>query len=154
MAFSAGQGESVTTSSDAEGIFGALCVYAVEALLIYAAIRNRNGTYSLIATVCAFPLGCFLLLWCAFVGLFAVWSAIHGRFEAQAILAFFAMTGGLYSFKYVAVYAHEARVRDVWRQPPECRTCGYNLTGNRSGICPECGTKIEFALLAGDETND
>lgn len=21
-----------------------------------------------------------------------------------------------------------------------CRTCGYNLTGNVSGICPECGT--------------
>ncbi|UCC29747.1 MAG: hypothetical protein JSU86_16270 [Phycisphaerales bacterium] len=23
-----------------------------------------------------------------------------------------------------------------------CRRCGYNLTGNVSGICPECGTKI------------
>lgn len=23
-----------------------------------------------------------------------------------------------------------------------CRQCGYNLTGNVSGICPECGTKI------------
>ena len=22
-----------------------------------------------------------------------------------------------------------------------CRTCGYNLTGNVSGTCPECGTK-------------
>ena len=22
-----------------------------------------------------------------------------------------------------------------------CRTCGYNLTGNTSGICPECGTQ-------------
>lgn len=25
---------------------------------------------------------------------------------------------------------------------PECRQCGYNLTGNASGICPECGEKI------------
>ena len=24
-----------------------------------------------------------------------------------------------------------------------CAHCGYNLTGNVSGICPECGTKIE-----------
>ena len=24
-----------------------------------------------------------------------------------------------------------------------CRTCGYDLTGNTSGICPECGTAIE-----------
>jgi len=25
---------------------------------------------------------------------------------------------------------------------PECIRCGYNLTGNISGICPECGEKI------------
>ena len=23
-----------------------------------------------------------------------------------------------------------------------CSVCGYNLTGNASGVCPECGTKI------------
>ena len=23
-----------------------------------------------------------------------------------------------------------------------CRNCGYNLTGNTSGVCPECGTEI------------
>lgn len=28
------------------------------------------------------------------------------------------------------------------RPPIECMTCGYNLTGNVSGICPECGTAI------------
>lgn len=33
-----------------------------------------------------------------------------------------------------------------WRaaHPPDgglmCATCGYDLTGNRSGVCPECGT--------------
>jgi len=26
--------------------------------------------------------------------------------------------------------------------PYACTTCGYNLTGNVSGICPECGTPI------------
>ena len=26
---------------------------------------------------------------------------------------------------------------------PICVPCGYNLTGNVSGVCPECGTKIE-----------
>lgn len=26
--------------------------------------------------------------------------------------------------------------------PPHCRTCGYNLTGNISGVCPECGERI------------
>lgn len=27
-------------------------------------------------------------------------------------------------------------------RPGHCRQCGYNLTGNSSGICPECGAKI------------
>ena len=26
--------------------------------------------------------------------------------------------------------------------PNACKECGYNLTGNVSGICPECGTPI------------
>ncbi len=26
--------------------------------------------------------------------------------------------------------------------PGHCHICGYNLTGNVSGVCPECGTKI------------
>jgi len=24
-----------------------------------------------------------------------------------------------------------------------CKSCGYNLTGNTSGVCPECGTTIK-----------
>ena len=24
-----------------------------------------------------------------------------------------------------------------------CRSCGYSLTGNTSGVCPECGTPVE-----------
>ena len=33
--------------------------------------------------------------------------------------------------------------RDRRRIPPgHCQKCGYNLTGNVSGICPECGAKI------------
>ncbi len=45
-----------------------------------------------------------------------------------------------------------ARTAVIWRKhahkPPfdprgiRCTTCGYNLTGNVSGICPECGTPI------------
>jgi hypothetical protein len=26
---------------------------------------------------------------------------------------------------------------------PVCSECGYNLTGNVSGVCPECGTRME-----------
>jgi hypothetical protein len=28
------------------------------------------------------------------------------------------------------------------RSPGHCRKCGYNLTGNVSGRCPECGTMV------------
>ena len=28
------------------------------------------------------------------------------------------------------------------KRTEECETCGYNLTGNVSGVCPECGSKI------------
>lgn len=28
------------------------------------------------------------------------------------------------------------------RLPGECRRCGYDLTGNASGVCPECGAPI------------
>ena len=28
------------------------------------------------------------------------------------------------------------------RREGHCQSCNYNLTGNVSGICPECGTKI------------
>jgi hypothetical protein len=29
-----------------------------------------------------------------------------------------------------------------------CRSCGYNLTGNVSGVCPECGKPIEKVVQA------
>jgi hypothetical protein len=31
------------------------------------------------------------------------------------------------------------------RRPGECRRCGYDLTGNTSGTCPECGTPVPKA---------
>jgi hypothetical protein len=32
---------------------------------------------------------------------------------------------------------------------PRCPVCQYNLTGNLSGICPECGTPVAAGLAAG-----
>jgi hypothetical protein len=32
--------------------------------------------------------------------------------------------------------------RDRRIPPGHCQKCGYNLTGNVSGICPECGERI------------
>ncbi len=41
---------------------------------------------------------------------------------------------------------HRAFV-ESWRQRRRmlhfCEYCGYDLSGNISGVCPECGTRIE-----------
>ena len=34
--------------------------------------------------------------------------------------------------------------------PKRCDRCGYNLTGNVSGTCPECGTAVEAGAVAED----
>jgi hypothetical protein len=37
-------------------------------------------------------------------------------------------------------YRHRSSVR---RHPPgHCKKCGYDLTGNESGRCPECGQPL------------
>jgi hypothetical protein len=33
--------------------------------------------------------------------------------------------------------------RDRRIPPGHCQNCGYNLTGNVSGICPECGERVD-----------
>lgn len=39
------------------------------------------------------------------------------------------------------IFARDRR----WIPPGHCKTCGYILTGNVSGICSECGTEIVTA---------
>ena len=42
-----------------------------------------------------------------------------------------------------------ARARAAGRSAHLCRRCGYNLTGNVSGVCPECGTARRAAAGTG-----
>lgn len=41
-----------------------------------------------------------------------------------------------------AVFARRVWRARVLRRPDHCRTCGYNLTGNVSGRCPEYGAAV------------
>ncbi len=41
-------------------------------------------------------------------------------------------------------FVHE-RLVGARRRRNHCLACDYNLTGNVSGVCPECGTPIEEA---------
>jgi len=41
--------------------------------------------------------------------------------------------------------------RDRRRIPPgHCRNCGYDLTGNVSGVCPECGMALSSERPGGE----
>ena len=33
--------------------------------------------------------------------------------------------------------------RSQYPSPGHCQNCGYDLTGNVSGVCPECGTTVK-----------
>jgi hypothetical protein len=40
------------------------------------------------------------------------------------------------------VYMHLHKLSKSRAEHRHCRSCGYNLTGNTSGVCPECGTTV------------
>lgn len=37
------------------------------------------------------------------------------------------------------------KIDSKWIEPYRCRQCRYDLTGNMSGVCPECGMSIDGA---------
>ena len=58
---------------------------------------------------------------------------------------FHVVLGGLQYYivtKAILSWAQRRRIR-----PGHCLKCGYNLTGNVSGVCPECGERIRSAIL-------
>ena len=48
-------------------------------------------------------------------------------------------------------HVHRTETRRVRRRLGLCRDCGYNLTGNESGVCPECGTAVVQGIQPKDE---
>jgi hypothetical protein len=50
-------------------------------------------------------------------------------------------------FLFFAIPTGVLWYRDRRRIPAgHCRKCGYNLTGNLGGVCPECGEKVMAAV--------
>jgi len=68
------------------------------------------------------------------------WDARRGRL----ILRFPAWVPPMALGAYPAIaFARGPVRRRRRRQKGFCVRCGYNLTGNVSGVCPECGAKLE-----------
>lgn len=40
-----------------------------------------------------------------------------------------------------------ARRRELRHEQGDCSVCGYSLTGNISGVCPECGSSFDPAVI-------
>lgn len=59
---------------------------------------------------------------------------IHASLPLMVLVVFFAL--------YPIVWFIHERWTRTWRAIHYCRKCSYDLTGNISGRCPECGTPI------------
>src|SRR5256885_1825357 len=96
----------------------------------------------IVAGLCAFVLGA------AFAGALAVAAARvvpDARALSQArgpfplvVLGLAMLCGGGLGAWWIA--ADPERRREAWAEQDQCLACGYFLTGNLSGVCPECGT--------------
>ena len=118
---------------------------------------RRTGTAAWVGTVIAllsFPLFLvalpFLLDWLS-------WEILDHDLITYCVLGFGiaedVTTAFLIAFIVILSYLASRLLyvcmlyRRVLDDTPRCDYCGYNLTGNRSGRCPECGTPFDEQLL-------
>jgi hypothetical protein len=93
------------------------------------------------------------------IGVYTTWLAVDSVGPAVSTARANGWAAGAWMFGWTGVYAvagptllyYAARVgRLCWRMyaptapfpPGHCRRCGYDLAGNVSGACPECGAVV------------
>ncbi len=96
-------------------------------------------------------LGCFLgglgqllmPVWFVLLGIAMLKVAFHSLDAPHALYAL-NMTLLLTAAYAIFIVGDVLRIRKALNKPPpgHCEMCGYDLTGNVSGICSECGTPI------------
>jgi hypothetical protein len=58
-------------------------------------------------------------------------------------VVYFALLGLLPQMVSISMFAFLTRLKSLTEgSQAGCRKCGYDLTGNISGTCPECGERI------------
>lgn len=113
-------------------------LYVGYALLIRWGNRRNKGakTLAFLALVHFGSLGIVACVW------LDKWETeyLQKSFREAPIVTAFFFTPFLFAILlgvYTALKPH-----DPQDGVPRCRTCSYNLTGNISGICPECGEQV------------
>lgn len=87
---------------------------------------------------------CYVLLWTGGSGLVALliyWLAPGPSFAFVVFLSPLIMLSLFCGWLALNMWWKENRPVP----PGHCRNCSYNLTGNTSGVCPECGTEVGSA---------
>ncbi len=100
---------------------------------IQVSVTRRAFTWQSLAHLFLFPLVC----------LFA--TGFQSRLQELSgiwIMMYPAAVGIMVILGAICILVAKA-VRRGSENPVLCRTCEYNLYGNTSGICPECGTSAE-----------
>jgi len=79
-------------------------------------------------------------------GLFVLWdklvASIPSNWSLVLIFMLYLIGFGLAIWYTRRDIRRRLRTQLAKKGIPVCIPCGYNLTGNESGVCPECGTEI------------
>jgi rubrerythrin len=83
-----------------------------------------------------------------FLALFRIFLVAVVRVFGQAILeqvltALDSATDWVRRLLFLKISGPRTWQRNLRTKRGQCLACGYSLAGNRSGICPECGTASE-----------
>jgi hypothetical protein len=132
---------------DSMFIWGTSCLAIVVMRLALADRRKRGPgaiTFHWAVTTVPFILGCALSI-TDFIRRMELgsFSAIPGDYVWVAVSwAFVLLPVAIGAILTVAIRVVDRRL-SRFAPPGHCSTCGYNLTGNVSGVCPECGTSVQ-----------
>ncbi|UCE59492.1 MAG: hypothetical protein JSU63_18865 [Phycisphaerales bacterium] len=74
------------------------------------------------------------------------WGALPGYLAGTASALACGAAGGLLFLSAREKISRNIRLELVARGMPVCIECGYDLTGNESGVCPECGEPVADEL--------
>ncbi|HEY8747026.1 MAG TPA: hypothetical protein VIM11_03560 [Tepidisphaeraceae bacterium] len=94
-------------------------------------MKRRRPTHPVLAAV-------ITLLIAVFAANLVAWMFFEGTPDFYALPVEYGLP---FLFAAMTYLSHRHRESSS-PAPHECPTCRYNLTGNTSGICPECGNSI------------